>query len=731
LAPKTNPESLLTQQNKSMNLKSCAGLPVLKKRLGLLHQTPRIMRLTGLLIIIFCFNVTASVLAQQITLRVKEQPLEKVFDLIKKQSDYQFFYNEHLLENTNKVTLTISNATLQAALDAVFKNQPVSYQIVGKSIVVKLKPSNQPKQSTAISSKDMDIKGMVTDSTGQPLPGAIIRIKGTSRIITTQKDGTYLLQQVPSNSTLVFSMTGYNTIEKTINEPALNLLNVTLKIFSGTLDQVSVVSTGYQEISKERVTGSYDQIGKALINRSVSPNILNRLDGIASGLRFNGQTFNSINVNGVSSGNLGINIRGQSTINATVNPLIVVDNFPYTGDINNINPNDIESITILKDAAAASIWGASAANGVIVIKTKTGRLNQKMRVELNTNVSIANKPGLFHNSNVLSSSDFIDVETYLFNQGYFNSDLSNTTSRPAISPAVNILAQQRSGTLSQADATNQLNALKQVDVRNDFERYFYQKAISQQYSLGINGGGNDYTYALSVGRDNDQASLIRNGYSRTTVNSNNTYTPIKNLILSAGVNYSQSTTLLNNAYRYGDPNTYAMGNSKYNALYPYAQLADANGNPLAISKGLNASYIATTQTQGFLDWNFRPLQEVNNADNNTKINDLLLKVSALYKVIPQLNIQLQYQNERQNVNTHNLQSQDTYYTRNLINQFSQYTPGSAMNYIFPLGGVLNSGTYDWNSDNLRGQLNYNQSISKGVITALAGAENTTTKNDWI
>jgi len=540
----------------------------------------------------------------------------------------------------------------------------------------------------------------------------------------TDANGNFTFHNIADNAILIVSFVGYKTQQIDLSKDPANTLTIILRGASSALQEVAVVSTGYQDIPKERETGSFDHLNNELVDRSVSTNILNRLDGVASGLRFNGLAFNNISANagGLLPGNLGINIRGQSTINASVDPLIVVDNFPYTGAISNINPNDVESITVLKDAASASIWGASAANGVIVIKTKTGRLNQKMKVEFNASVTIGNKPDLFYNKDVMSSSDFIDVETYLFKQGFFDSYLSDTYSYPAVSPAVNILAQQRAGTISQAEATNELNVLKQTDVRNDFDKYIYQKSVNQQYSLGISGGGNNYTYALSVGMDNNKDNLIRNGYSRTTVNSTNTYMPVKNLVLTAGLNYSQNTTLLNNAYGYGDPSIFGMGNGLYNTLYPYAQLADAKGNPLAIPMNYSTSYINSTQSQGFLDWNFRPLQEIRDADNTVKINDLLLKFSALYKIIPQLNAQIQYQNERQIIDTRNYQSQDTYYTRNLINEFSVYTPGSPMNYIFPLGGILNSGTNNWVSDNLRGQLNYNQSFNKSVVTAIAGAE---------
>ena len=139
-------------------------------------------------------------------------------------------------------------------------------------------------------------------------------------------------------------------------------------------------------------------------------------------------------------------------------PLIVIDNFPYDGNINSINPNDIESISVLKDAAAASIWGARSGNGVIVITTKRGRQNQSFSVELNSNLTLGEKPNVFYNPNFISSNDFIDVEQSLFNSGFYNSQLNNPTQ--VISPVVLILAKQRAGLISSSDATAQINALR-------------------------------------------------------------------------------------------------------------------------------------------------------------------------------------------------------------------------------------------------------------------------------
>ncbi len=154
------------------------------------------------------------------------------------------------------------------------------------------------------------------------------------------------------------------------------------------LSDVSVVHTGYQVIPRDRATGSFGKVDNDLLTRRVSTSILDRLDGVAGSVLFNN--------NGVVGTNQStMSIRGRSTIFANPEPLIVVDNFPYNGNILNINPDDVESVTILKDAAAASIWGAFSGNGVIVITTKKGRLNQAPRFEFNTSLTIGRKPDVY------------------------------------------------------------------------------------------------------------------------------------------------------------------------------------------------------------------------------------------------------------------------------------------------------------------------------------------------
>jgi TonB-dependent SusC/RagA subfamily outer membrane receptor len=565
------------------------------------------------------------------------------------------------------------------------------------------------------------ISGMVLSAKeGTPLVGATVKAKNNAEGTITDADGRFNLQLSILPDTLIVSRIGYHQEQTAIKSFSENPIIIKLEPSNTQLQEITV-STGYQQIPKERATGSFDFIDNKLLNRSVSTDILSRLKGVAGGLLFNTQPYTGITTSPVGS-ILGINIRGQSTVSSNVNtdPLIVVDNFPYEGDIRNINPNDIESITILKDAAAASIWGARAGNGVIVITTKKGRLNEKMRVEVNANVTIGNKPDVFYDQNFLNSSDFIDMEELLFSNGYFDADIANNSNMPLLSPVVQILAKQRAGILSGAEATAQIDALRKIDVRNDFMKYVYQKSVKQQYSVGISGGGQNIAYQLSVGYDNNRDNLVRNGYNRITINSQNIYKPFKNLEITGAINYSGSTTIQNNQEGYG--NISPGGN--YQSLYPYARLADDKGNPLPIVKDYSSAYVDSVQNLGFLNWQYSPLDEIKNADNNTTINDLLLRISAKYAITNYLGINIQYEHEKQQINTTVYNNLQTYYTRNLINEFSLYDPSTnSFTYQVPMGGILDLGTYNWDVNNLRGQVYFNKNFNgNNSLNAIAGAE---------
>ncbi|RYD44137.1 MAG: hypothetical protein EOP85_09610, partial [Verrucomicrobiaceae bacterium] len=199
------------------------------------------------------------------------------------------------------------------------------------------------------------------------LSGAAVKVQGTSLAVLSGEAGEFELSLAKGSYVLQVSYMGMGTVSLGFAVPLDSALVVRMEMAQAALEQV-VVSTGYQQLSRERVTGSYFQLDRALLERSVGTGILSRMEDVVPGLVFNRY--------GQVPGKLNISVRGSSTIKGDSDPLVVLDNFPFDGDLSSINPNDIKSITVLKDAAAASIWGARAGNGVIVMTTKAGVLGK-------------------------------------------------------------------------------------------------------------------------------------------------------------------------------------------------------------------------------------------------------------------------------------------------------------------------------------------------------------------
>lgn len=542
----------------------------------------------------------------------------------------------------------------------------------------------------------------------KPLPGAVITNGNSSSRTATSLDGKFQLSTSDTAGILKISFIGYQTEYINFSPREHSTFYIYLHANATQLNEV-VVSTGYQTLPKERATGSFVQVDSSLVNRRVSTDILSRLEGVVPGLLFNRNT------NASSTGISDISIRGHSTLFSNDQPLVILDNFPYDGNLNNINPNDVASITLLKDAAAASIWGVRSGNGVIVITTKKGQVNQKPNVEFNSNLTLGEKPDLFYDPNFLNSSDYIDVEQQLFNAGYYTSALN--TGYQVVSPVVQLLADQKAGRISADAATSQINALRSLDVRKQLQQYFYRYSANQQYNLNFRGGGLKSDYYLSLGYDHNRSNQVGNVNSRITINSNYNFYPFKNFTLSAGLYYTKTNAQNNSTVADID-----RVNSK-GGIYPYAQIADANGNPLAVVHDFSQSFINSAANTRFLDWNYRPLDELRNADNRSKSFDNRINLGLNYKFLKGFSADVKYVYENTQSATNNYFSQNTYYARDLINRFTQTASNGTLSYPVPMGGVLQQAEGSLASHHVRGQLNFSRDFNTdNSFTAILGSE---------
>ena len=671
-----------------------------------------IMKFLALYIFVLCACGFGKVNAQKVSLDVTNALFQEVVLDIQKQTGYSFSISKRYVDISKPVTLKMSQADIGTVLVELFKNQPFGYAVNGKviSLVDKPRAKVSDQQGRQGQLRQESIRGRVTDSLGNPLQGITVILLETGQKAVTDKDGMYSIQG--EAGTLRFTAVGYQSREIQA-KPGLNIVQLSAQMQSIAAIDLELPNTGYQSLPKERATGSFSQIDNALVNRSVSTSVMDRIADVVPGLIFN---------KGVG-GAQGLVIRGQTSINQETSlPLIVVDNFPYEGDISNINPNDVENITILKDAAAASIWGARAGNGVIVITTRQGRFNQKPQLTFNINYTGGERPDLFYQPRV-STSDFIDNEIRLFDLNVYRpAEINEELLHYPLTPVVELLIQKRDNPALAAEIDATIDSWRNYDVRNDIEKYFYRPLSRQQYALQLQGGNQQNRYLLSVGYDRNRDSEVGNGLGRLTLNANNTYSFIKDkLELQTNLYYTDAK--MDNNFEFPVYYTHRYG-AQASFMYPYARFADDAGNALATVGTYRQHFVEDMEAQGFLDWQYRPLDEIRNADKAIFTKEYRINTALSYTIIPGLNAQVRYQYSHTNGLDRDYYSKETYFTRNLINYYSTInTSTGAINRGIPVGGILDADRTTVNAHHFRTQLNYDKVFAKvHELNALAGYE---------
>lgn len=661
----------------------------------------RISPLPYLLIILFsAFNHILS--AQEVTFKFNRTPFKTAIAEIENQTGYSFSVNNRHLENSVPVTLTVKNKELKDVLTQIFQKQPFDYRINGKLIITidKTKDNSKPTE------KQNPVRGRVVDETGSPLAGASIKVKDQDIQTSTNETGTFVLNNVPEGATLIIGYMGFESREV---DRQNDIGTIVLPRTFATLDVVDVtVSTGYQNLPKERATGSFAFVDQKTIERSVTPNILDRLEGVVSGMMFNKNRPTDL------PNNSPITVRGRSTLFANAEPLIIVDNFPYEGDLTNINPNDIETISVLKDAAAASAWGSRSGNGVIVITTKKGALESKPVVSLTSNLTVSSKPDLYYSPQI-SIAQYLEVEQFLFNKGAFDSRINN--GYDYLTPAVDIFLGRRNGTISVTDSLARINQLKTFDNRDQLSKYLYRNAFNQQYQASIAGGGATNKYYFSTGFDQNKGSKVNDQIDRFTLNMSNTWLLLnKRLELFSNITYTS--------------NNNTVGRSVILPT-PYSQIADENGSPINSHYKLRESFITDMTNKGFLDWSNKPLEEIQNnyGARKMKLSDYRINASASYKIIEGLKLSGLYGFQNGIYNENTLNELESYYTRDLINTYTQIDPSSKqLSYPVPMGAILDYVNSRLKSHNGRVQVNFDHKWGSHLVNAIAGTEIRSTKS---
>ncbi|MDB5111124.1 MAG: SusC/RagA family TonB-linked outer membrane protein [Mucilaginibacter sp.] len=548
-------------------------------------------------------QVNATGYAQNVTFNQHHVSLKKLFSKINEQTGYLFLYNQEWIKLANKVDIVANNAPLEEVLNACFKNQPLTYTIVNKTIVLQLKPQYANNSTPTVSTStpiSIPITGQIKDDKGQPIPGVNVTVKGTKTSTQTNANGNYSINVPDENSTLVFTSIGFS--KKEVKVDGKRTINLTL---TETLSELSeVVVSGYTVQNRAEFTGSSSHIGGKELAERPAPSFDQALAGQAAGVKLTS-----------SSGSLNsppvFRIRGTNSITSSAYPLIIIDGVQaFTGNVGNsaennplstINPDDIQSIEILKDASATAIYGSRGTDGVVVITTKKGKQG-KAKVTYDGYVGMTKKPKL---PKVLSAADYVMIK---------NESLVNNGSAPAY-----FLQQNPDGST----------------VQTNWYDYVYQTGKSQNHNLSVSGGSENTHYFFSGSYTDQIGFLVKNTFERGGTRFNIDTKLTKNITVGANVSY---TDALNNNLTSGFNNTFGLNNLVRESMVLPPNLSPLNPDGSYNISGSGIGYGANTILTGY----YNPLPQLQYDKYTSESKALLGNIFLEWELVKGLTGKINY-----------------------------------------------------------------------------------------
>lgn len=619
---------------------------------------------------------------QQITLQLKNVTVGQVIQKIKQDTRYKFFYRVEDLSSEHRQDYTFKNATLQEVMNKLLAGTPLEWSVNNGTVVIaKQKPG--PTQASAVK-----ISGRVVDESGISLPGVSVLVKGTTTGVATGIDGGFSLTVPSKEAVIVVSFIGKKSIEMTAGDP--EILNIILKDDKEVLEEV--VITGYQTLSKERATGSFAVVSANTLESKLQTNIIDNIEGLVPGMLVHGGE---------------VSIRGISTLNGDKSPLYVVDGFPWEGDISLLSTENIQNITVLKDASAASIYGARSANGVIVITTKSGKVG-KTNIMVGANFFITPIPSI--DRDLVSSSELVDLQADFFNAYKRNYNLVKKEALPLV---IDLLYQRQRGKIgTDEELEMRLNQLRHSNRTSQVEEALLRRKFKQQYTLNVSGGGERNTYFMSAEYLDEKQYNQGEGKQRININLKD------NLKLTSWLT-SEITTMA--GFTKGTSSA-VDGLGLLSSTASYEMLTGENGNTLARNYGKSQEEKDRLQELGLKGERYNPLDEKANTDLHNNSFYLHLGTTLNARLTEGINVSVMYQTGKESLTVRNIYGAGSYTVENMINNAAQLEDGK-ITYNIPLGGQLQETRGVTSSYTLRGQLTVDRIFAKRHnITALFGAE---------
>jgi len=688
------------------------------------------MKMTFLMMLTFVIAAHADSMAQKVTLSFENVKIEQIFTEITKQTNYRFLYPDEVAKQASKVSINVKNIDINEVLDKIIDHRVMAYKVIAQTVTINVIPQQKSIIKPSVVRQDIRITGTVVDAGGSPLQGASVSLKGKPGIgATTNDQGQFVLNVPTPNEALVVSYVGYMRQEIPLNG------NTTIKIIllpdNSDLDEVVVV--GYGTVGRKDLTGSVSSVGNAEIKELAVTRLDQALLGKAAGVHVKP-------VSGEPGASPKIRIRGIGSISAGSDPLYVVDGFP-TSNIDNLNPNDIESMDILKDASATAIYGSRGANGVVIINTRRGKTG-KVNINFDTYFGFqrVEKKPVYMNAMESATYSYYGIKNQNIDEG------NNVSGSPETWP---IKVPQVSLDVLSGKNTNDYEALDEI----------LQTAPIQQYQLAATGGNNTIKYAVSGEYLNQEGIVINNDFKRYSFRANFDAQLSKRLSVKLNLNPSFTNRDLVPA---GGPNSTVedrsavggalhvhnfypllvdeQGNYDKNGEYFLFSGLEAQGNfpnPLAVAReikgnrkatgflgNINAEYTITDDVKFnmLLGGSFMNIKESNFEPKNPAFFDV--PASGSDSTSMDLNwIMENTLNYNKTIERHNIQgvvgftAQKDVFDSNFL--FSNQFPNNLVPTLSATSGIITNGSSDkseWSMLSYLARINYNFD-SKYYITA--------------
>ncbi|MCZ4695596.1 SusC/RagA family TonB-linked outer membrane protein [Ancylomarina euxinus] len=659
------------------------------------------MKMFVFLTLVLSLSASASSFSQnqRVSFEFKEGSILDVLNEIRMQTELHFIYNEDKIKELGTINVDASDMRVDELLEEIFKDTNLECRFQDSVIML---VDRKPVQPVNENQEKKELKGSVIDTDGNTLPGVSVVVKGTTIGVATDIDGNYSIKFDQDNAVLVFSFVGM--LSQEIVYKGQLVQDVTLVLDSEQMDEVVV--TGYQTISKERATGSFNLVSKNQIDKPTS-NIGTRLIGNVSGIQ---ATLDE-------EGNPTFEIRGKSSLFANSKPLIVVDGFAIEGDFSSINPNDVESVTVLKDAAAASIWGARSANGVIVVTTKSGKKLEKgsLKVSLNSFVKFSPKPDMAYLLNRASSEDAIAYDKMSFGKwGRGKTSDAEWAVMSDLTPGRAALNEHSLGYLSDGELDAILNKYASQNNQDQIKDHLIENPFIHHHNLGITSASEKFNNSLSIMYEGNQSYLKGKENKRILINYRTSARVFEWLDFNFGgmYGYKQSS---NNA---------SLADIK--SIAPYDMLLDESGNRLPVYKGIympNFNRYWPKENFPYPDLSYNPITEMENMDYTNKEIQTRFQASMLIKPFDGLKFNSQIQYESFTNSNKNILGEGTYATRYEVNYYTNWDrANNTFTQNIPSGDILDQNRNEIGSLTFRNQLNFERTFGKHAFNVIAGME---------